>query len=463
MKKFLIVLLIILIAALAGGGYYYYTGYQKYSGVFLPNTTINGISLDGLTPEEAVERLKAPYYEGDITLHARNDVTETIPVSDVIAGVELEKDPAAYLNEDDVKLWPLKIRETRTFDDTVNVTYDDEKLKESIKALDIITGKDIESPQNAYFAKTDKGFEIVPETKGNLLDRDKVFDAVKASLEKGSFENDLDAEGCYFEAVVKSDDKYFDPILEELDKYKNLVLTMDMVEATETLDYSILEPMLDYKMNKFVLDKEKLRAYVDELEKKYHTYQTERMFKTHGGETIAVGGGGGDTYGFWMDVNNMTDRLYNAISTLESQDVAPSWKTNAMTRGQENGDIGGTYVEVSISQQKLWFYRGYEQVFETDVVTGMESEPKRQTPRGVFCILNKKRDHTMTGSYGNQFCHYYCVFDWTGCALHDAYWRSSFGGDIYQYSGSHGCVNIPPDAMAELFEMIYTGLPVIIY
>ena len=40
MKKFLIVLLIILIAALAGGGYYYYTGYQKYSGVFLPNTTI---------------------------------------------------------------------------------------------------------------------------------------------------------------------------------------------------------------------------------------------------------------------------------------------------------------------------------------------------------------------------------------------------------------------------------------
>ena len=42
-------------------------------------------------------------------------------------------------------------------------------------------------------------------------------------------------------------------------------------------------------------------------------------------------------------------------------------------------------------------------------------------------------------------------------ALHDADWRGSFGGTIYQWNGSHGCVNLPVDKAAELYGMIEVG------
>jgi lipoprotein-anchoring transpeptidase ErfK/SrfK len=41
--------------------------------------------------------------------------------------------------------------------------------------------------------------------------------------------------------------------------------------------------------------------------------------------------------------------------------------------------------------------------------------------------------------------------------LHDANWRSNFGGSIYAYAGSHGCVNLPPEEAAELFSLINVG------
>jgi lipoprotein-anchoring transpeptidase ErfK/SrfK len=47
--------------------------------------------------------------------------------------------------------------------------------------------------------------------------------------------------------------------------------------------------------------------------------------------------------------------------------------------------------------------------------------------------------------------------------MHDATWRSEFGGDIYLTNGSHGCLNLPLDKAAELYNYLYTGYPVICY
>lgn len=50
-----------------------------------------------------------------------------------------------------------------------------------------------------------------------------------------------------------------------------------------------------------------------------------------------------------------------------------------------------------------------------------------------------------------------------GIGLHDANWRGSFGGTIYQTSGSHGCVNLPPDRAKILYGLVEKGMPVICY
>ena len=47
--------------------------------------------------------------------------------------------------------------------------------------------------------------------------------------------------------------------------------------------------------------------------------------------------------------------------------------------------------------------------------------------------------------------------------LHDASWRSNFGGDYYLYAGSHGCVNTPLDAIATIYNNITVGTLVVVY
>ena len=47
--------------------------------------------------------------------------------------------------------------------------------------------------------------------------------------------------------------------------------------------------------------------------------------------------------------------------------------------------------------------------------------------------------------------------------LHDASWRSEFGGEIYKTNGSHGCVNLPKDKAYELYDLISVGTTVIVH
>ena len=50
-----------------------------------------------------------------------------------------------------------------------------------------------------------------------------------------------------------------------------------------------------------------------------------------------------------------------------------------------------------------------------------------------------------------------------GIGLHDATWRSSFGGTLYKNGGSHGCVNLPHSVAQKIFENISAGTPVLCY
>ena len=54
-------------------------------------------------------------------------------------------------------------------------------------------------------------------------------------------------------------------------------------------------------------------------------------------------------------------------------------------------------------------------------------------------------------------------FNRCGEGLHDATWRSEFGGEIYKTNGSHGCVNLPFHSAELMYPELYVGYPVIVY
>ena len=442
---------------------WYKEGFEKYNGVFLPGTTINGTDASGMTPEEFTEFTIADNRKGNFTVFGLDKAREAIKFNDIVQDVTLEKDPAEFLDKEALKMWPAAISQDRAYEDKVTVTYNPDKINEAVNNLKLVSGDQVVEPQNAYFTRTEDGFAIVPEVTGNKLDPAKVAETITNALAKEKTAVNLVKFDCYVKPDIKIDDPSLTSLMEQSEQIRNTVVTIDLTAAEETVDWNTFGPWIGWDGAQFTWDEGAITQYVDEMGKKYETYQMHRQFVNHNGETITVGGSERDTYGFWINTGDTVIRLENAIMSGESQTIAAKWRVNALTRNQENGDIGGTYMEVSIAEQHMWFFKDYNLVFDSDVVTGLASDPDRQTPTGVFCILSKLRDHTMSGSYGSQTCSYFMAFDWTGCAIHDAWWRDSFGGSIYLDDGSHGCVNTPPAKMEELWDQINTATPVIIY
>ena len=121
--------------------------------------------------------------------------------------------------------------------------------------------------------------------------------------------------------------------------------------------------------------------------------------------------------------------------------------------------LTGKFVVVDISAQTLTLYDGNTIILETPVVTG--DKDKYDTPTGKFEIRKKDTDTYLVGPGYRTHVDYWMPFN-GGIGLHDADWRSKFGGNIYVNNGSHGCVNIPPKYADDVFENVKKGTKVLV-
>ena len=118
---------------------------------------------------------------------------------------------------------------------------------------------------------------------------------------------------------------------------------------------------------------------------------------------------------------------------------------------------GLDYIDVNIENQHVILFENARKVMESDCVSGLPTA-ERRTHKGVFKIDYKQRNRILRGSQrlSASFVNYWMPFD-GGIGLHDATWRGSFGGNIYKYSGSHGCVNLPLSFAKKLYARVYAG------
>ena len=98
---------------------------------------------------------------------------------------------------------------------------------------------------------------------------------------------------------------------------------------------------------------------------------------------------------------------------------------------------------------------------ETDIVTGNTGR-RMGTPQGINYIHGKQRNQILRGADYESFVKYWVPVV-GNIGIHDASWRGSFGGQIYQTGGSHGCINTPTANMSQLYEMVEVGMPVIMF
>lgn len=228
-------------------------------------------------------------------------------------------------------------------------------------------------------------------------------------------------------------------------------------DQTEIIDKELITTWITLEKDQVILDEEKVKDYVDELAKKYDTVGSERKFVDSHGDLVMVSGG---TYGWEINRKEEVNELIALIKQgVIKMDREPVYKQKAFERGAS--DIGNTYVEVNMSEQKMWFYKEGELIVSTDIVTGNMAKG-HDTPTVVGYIYNKVRNTKLVGTGYEAFVNYWMKV-YGSIGIHDASWRRKFGGNIYTTNGSHGCINTPYDKVKIIFDNIEIGTPVIIF
>lgn len=144
--------------------------------------------------------------------------------------------------------------------------------------------------------------------------------------------------------------------------------------------------------------------------------------------------------------------------------IRPNKKTGAITKKQYRRASYGPYnykkyILVDISDQTLKYYVKGKVKLKSNVVTGGRG---CGTPTGRFKLHHKARNVNLTGPGYVSHVNYWMPFIGQSYGMHDASWRSTFGGSIYKYNGSHGCVNMPRSKVSKLYKMVPNGTRVII-
>lgn len=467
MKKSQIALIsVACVAAIFAAGYG--IGAYYYSSHFGARTYINGHNVSNMTAIEATDLLKDTS-NLSLTIKEREDVTEEINFDEIDYVIHVEdSDILSLLASQNPMAWPLTLFQDTNIEKSFTFTYDEETLDKMITELHALSGDDLTDPKDAYIDLVNGVYEIIPEVQGTKAIEDKTKEAIKTALSEEQSELDLSEAECYPAPSVTAEDEGLQNALSILQDINNMTLTIDMSGAKEVLQGQELAELFIRNADDTVsLDETKLTAYVEKLESTYNTLYTTRPFKTTGGADIEVGGGSQDTYGWLMNVETTASTIRDALNAKTTAEVAASWDVSAWTRDSENGDIGNTYIEISIADQHLWYYRNGELFFETDVVTGKPSH-NQNTPVGAFRIWNKQRNTTLKGTAwdGSKWSSpvsFWMPIDWTGVGLHDATWQPAFGGQLYYSIGSHGCINLPWSAAQTIFNNVEINTPVIIY
>jgi lipoprotein-anchoring transpeptidase ErfK/SrfK len=211
---------------------------------------------------------------------------------------------------------------------------------------------------------------------------------------------------------------------------------------------------------KTVVDEAKVRDYIKTLARSIDLAPKNHLINVLNG---AVQGEEPGKEGLAVDQAVFASQLIEALNTGSGKLVIPVKTLPFKTVYNRSINLDyGRYIEVNLSLQRLWAYEDHKVAFETPITSGAAGAGF-PTVTGLFDVYSKARNRYLNGySLGydyNVFVQYWMPFH-RDYGLHDASWRSSFGGPDYYYGGSHGCVNMPVEAAAWLYGWADVGTPV---
>lgn len=464
-----IVLLVLLIGGYGAAGFY-------FSQHFLPGTTIGSMNVSFMTLDQAKEMLVDSSKSYKLTLNEQDYNKEVIEGEDVGLNASVTDSFNSLLDMQSGFEWIVNIfgdKHLELGEDMLVYDYDEDMLSEIVDSLQCVSPQYPIEAKNAEIVLIDGKFGVSPESIGNVAHRDDLEEKIKEAIASQTESIDLEKEGLYDLPEIYSDDPGILEQKELYDEMNDLVITLKFGSKSVPIGVKTTAGWLktgknedgSYRIN---LKTTEITKYVKTLANTYDTYDKTKFFTSHAGNVVEINSG---DYGWMLDqeyaVNKIKGFLLNRESptidlTDGSEESNEWWYRKAVFYDSEGtGYYGNTYAEVSVAEQHMWMYQDGVVVYETDVVTG-NPNLGNDTPKGAFRIRYHQAPATLRGpGYVTQVAYWMVFADDVG--FHDATWQPYFGGTLYQTNGSHGCVNLPLNKAAELYGLIYDGMPVFVY
>lgn len=436
-----------------------YTAVAIYFGLrFYSGTQFYGIDCSHKTPEEVKNEAADKLDEYVLEISERDGRTETISAQQIGLKFEGGESIDRMLKEQRSYIWPIMLLRDRTQVNSVAFSYDREQARQVVSSLACMDNVRWVAPRDAYVGITDSGYEVVPEIMGTTIDPERMSQAVLAALDAGKLSLSLDEEKCYVDPGLYSDDEVLNHDASAMSELARANITFDFGDRQEVVDVSVIDGwIVKQEDGEFAIDEAKVAQYVEELAAKYDTFGLTRQFYTSIGTVETLTGG---DYGWCMDQDATLTALLNALDEGYQGMMEPEYLYTAMSR--DTNDIGYTYVEVCISQQRMWCYKDGELIVDTPVVTGNPNKDNGTPSGGVWAIDAKMRDYELKGEGYTAPVDYWLPFN-DDVGIHDMQARTEFGGTIYLSNGSHGCVNTPYEQAQTIYNAVSIGTPVIVY
>ncbi len=451
MKKKVVLYFFALLAVLYFGGTYFFIQYS------FPNTMVNGV-------EHSFQRVANLFeYKGTlepIQVVGRGEKTLTISPD----AISLQKKPkGAPRVTQNPMAWPVAFFGSHNYTAEYEYLYSAENLETIIAESGLMEGQ--AASVDAKILQGEDGFTIEPEVIGSIITKENVEAVVVEALAKGETQVEI-PDALYEQPKLLATDPALVKETDTLNEIFQTKITYDFVDREYTFTGDTLVGLHD-KMpdGEYVINYDRTRALLADMATETDTFQSDREFTTYYGNTITIPGGSG-IHGWLMNVDATTEEFIEWVEARHSEETTPFYYHKGNRR--ELDEIGDTYVEIDLDDQWMYVYLDGQLIDEGPTVSG-QPNLGTPTPVGVNTIIDKMRDRYLkgtepdTGKAYSSLVNFWFSINWSDIGIHNSTWRTSFGGDIYRWNGSYGCINVVDHLAETIYYNIPVGTPVISY
>ncbi|MBE6468579.1 MAG: hypothetical protein E7001_01100 [Coriobacteriaceae bacterium] len=479
----------LLLAAYAGGAI-------AFSNIYYPNTSIAGADVSLMPRAEAAARIERAVSSYSLTVSGI-DFSWTYTPSSAAEVVDADARAATVLAGNTPLIWPARLASSlmgapearaakaqatgsgssaaaeapaqlpAAFDERAF----DESLSAAVAAFNEGRTGTFDGP--SAFDEAAGAFTFERALANVKIDAVKLDAAAKRAL--AELETDVTVDSTYFESFAGG--ATTDQIRAACEAASKLIaptvtLTMGGTEVgrvgpAQLAGWVVFGEDLAPSLDAGQLDAWLKQLTIDAMD----TVGTERSYTRPDGKAVTISGG---TWGWIADSAALGEQVRAAVDAGQDASIEVPVKSAGdvfTARGERDWSA---YIDVDLAEQHARYYDASGNlIWESGIISG-NPNLGNQTPTGIYRMRPCLRNITLVGkkdpATGEPIYRtpvsYWMPFIGGAVGFHDASWQaaSSFSNPSAFYSvGSHGCVNLPPEKAAELFNLVSEGLCVVVH